>query len=529
MTPAPEETIHTLSFDDLSLTDEVRRAIKDMGFEEPTPIQALAIPPLMEGKDVIGQAYTGTGKTAAFGIPILQQVDTRKSEIQALVLCPTRELAIQIAEELGRLAKFLPDVRVLPIYGGQPIERQTAALRKGVHVVIGTPGRIMDHMRRRTLTLSTVSVVVLDEADEMLDMGFRDDIETIVRDVPKSRQMVLFSATIPREILELAGKYLHRPVTVKVVHRQLTVPGVEQVSYEVREGSKLDLLSRLIDMYNLRLSLVFCNTKRKVDELTLQLQRRGYGAEALHGDLTQGQRDRVMAKFRSGAIEILVATDVAARGIDVEDIEAVFNYDVPQDEEYYVHRIGRTGRAGKGGRAFTFVSGSEMYKLREIQRYANISIAPRPLPSATDAEEMRITLLLNNVKEAADAGGLETYSHLVERILRQDYTSLDVAAALLKMLLEKECGSMDLNEIAPATPGIVRLRIDGGRIHGIRAKDILGAITGETNVPGGAIGNIDVRDSESYIDVRGDVAVAILAMNDKMTIRRRPFRVSRVL
>jgi ATP-dependent RNA helicase DeaD len=341
--------------------------------------------------------------------------------------------------------------------------------------------------------------------------------------------MVLFSATIPREILDLAGKYQHRAVTVKVVHRQLTVPGIEQVSYEVSEKGKLDLLSRLIDMYNLRLSLVFCNTKRRVDDLAQKLQRRGYAAEGLHGDLTQGQRDRVMGKFRSGAIEILVATDLAARGIDVENVEAVFNYDVPQDEEYYVHRIGRTGRAGKGGRAFTFVSGSDMYKLREIQRYANVNITPRPPPSATDAEEMRVTLLLNRVKEVADAGGLDHYTHILEQVLRQDYTTLDIAAALLKMRLEEEGAEPGTKGSAPgAARGMVLLRIEGGRNRDLRTKDILGAITGETSVPGSSIGTIDIRDTETFIEVRAEHADAILAMHTKMAIRRHPFRVTRV-
>jgi ATP-dependent RNA helicase DeaD len=433
MNPEKMPVPHTLSFADLDLIPEIRKAIRDMGFEEPTPIQSLAIPPVREGKDVIGQAYTGTGKTAAFGIPALEKINVADRRVQSIILCPTRELAIQVSEELRKLSAYLKGIRVTPIYGGQPIERQIAALRQGVHIVIGTPGRVMDHMRRRTLSLGGVVLVVLDEADVMLDMGFREDIETILRDVPRTRQIILFSATMPQEILELAKRYQKDPLILKVTHRQLTVPAIEQVYFEVQERMKPDLLSRLVDLNRLKSSLVFCNTKRRVDELVNIFQARGYTVEGLHGDMNQPQRERVLEKFRKGDIEVLIATDVAARGIDVEGIEAVFNYDVPQDEEYYVHRIGRTGRAGRAGRAFTFVSGRDMQKMREIQRYTGARIIQRPVPSPIEVEEARAGIFLDQVRESLEAGDLGRYIQLVEQLLREDYTSLDVAAALMKM------------------------------------------------------------------------------------------------
>ena len=424
----------TERFEDLSLSREIGKAVADMGFEETTPIQAQTIPVVLEGKDIIGQSQTGTGKTIAFGIPIIEKLHARSKTVQAIILCPTRELAIQVAEELKRLLKYRKDVNILPVYGGQPIDRQIRALKSGVHIVIGTPGRTIDHINRGTLKLNNVKTVVLDEADEMLNMGFIDDVETILRKVPEERQTLLFSATMPKPILDLTKRYQRNPEFIKVVHKQLTVPRVKQVYFELKESMKLEVLCRLIDMHNLKSSLVFCNTKRRVDEVVMHLQARGYVADSLHGDLTQQQRDRAMGKFRKNITEILVATDVAARGIDVEDIGAVFNYDLPQDEEYYVHRIGRTARAGKKGRAFTFVVGREIYKLREIQNYANIKIDRQATPSFADVEEARTTALIDKIKETVEEGKLERYIQMIEPLLKDDFTSLDIAASLLKMV-----------------------------------------------------------------------------------------------
>ena len=377
-----------LRFKDLNISSEIQRAVKDMGFEEATPIQSLAIPHVLEGKDVTGQAQTGTGKTAAFGIPILETVDPSNKDLQAVILCPTRELAIQVAEEMKKLSKYMRKIGILPVYGGQPIERQIKALKKGVQVIIGTPGRVMDHMRRGTIDMGSVRMLVLDEADEMLDMGFREDIEFVLDYIPDERQILLFSATMSPDILYITRRYQEAPEFLKVVPKELTVPEIKQVYFEVKEKMKLDVLSRLLDINDFKLSLVFCNTKRRVDKLVNHLQIRGYAADGLHGDMSQRQRDNVMSKFRSGNIEILVATDVAARGIDVDNVEAVFNFDVPNDDEYYVHRIGRTGRAGKSGIAFTFVSGKEVYQLRDIMRYTKTKIEQQQIPSASDVAEI---------------------------------------------------------------------------------------------------------------------------------------------
>lgn len=421
-----------LRFEDMNISNEICRAVLDMGFEEATPIQSQAIPVILEGKDIIGQSQTGTGKTAAFGIPLLERINPEDRRLQALILCPTRELAIQVSEEFRKLLKYKDNIRVLPIYGGQPIDRQIAALRKGTQVVIGTPGRVMDHMRRRTIKAETVQMMVLDEADEMLDMGFREDIETILVKIPEEHQTLLFSATLSPEILDITKRFQKNPEFIKIVRKELTVPNIEQYYFDVKEKTKLDALCRIIDVYDPKLAMVFCNTKKRVDDLVEMLQGRGYFAEGLHGDLKQAQRDKVMQKFRNGTIEILVATDVAARGIDVDDIDVVFNYDVPQDEEYYVHRIGRTGRAGKAGKAFTFCVGKEIYKLRDIMRYTKTKIQQQKLPTLSDVEEMKTNIYLEKIKGIIEEGHLTKYIHLVDRLMEEDYTSIDIAAALLK-------------------------------------------------------------------------------------------------
>lgn len=437
--------IKKLRFEDLHLSEEIQKAIADIGFEEATPIQYESIPLILKGSDIIGQAQTGTGKTAAFGIPTLERIDPANKKLQAVILCPTRELAIQVAEELNKLSKYKGWIKILPIYGGQPIERQIKGLKKGVQIIIGTPGRVMDHMNRHTLKMDNVKMVILDEADEMLDMGFREDIEFILKKVPEQRQTILFSATMPQAILNLTRKYQKDPQFIKMVHKELTVPRIEQYYFEVKSQAKPEILSRLIDIYNLKLALVFCNTKRRVDELVENLQARGYQADKLHGDMRQSQRDSVMSKYRKGIVEILVATDVAARGIDVENIEAVFNYDIPHDEEYYVHRIGRTGRAGKTGRAFSFVIGREIYQIRDIQRYTKTKIIPQKVPSLSDVEEIKINFLLEEIRKIINKGHLGEHTHWIEKLIEEDYTSFDIAASLLKIILDEK--SRDLSMI----------------------------------------------------------------------------------
>jgi ATP-dependent RNA helicase DeaD len=428
----------TLKFSELNLSNEILKAVRDLGFEEATPIQSLSIPKMRAGADIIGQAQTGTGKTAAFSIPILEKTDTKNKSVQAVILCPTRELAIQVAEELKLLSKYKKGINIMPIYGGQPIQRQIFALSKGMQIVIGTPGRVIDHLERKTLKPDAVSTIVLDEADEMLDMGFRDDIELILKAMPQKRQTAFFSATMPKEFLSLTKKYQQHPEIIKVANEKLTLPLTEQYYFDVRENQKLEALTRCLDIYAPKLSLVFCNTKKKVDEIAALIKARGYSVDSIHGDMSQSQRDRVMAKFRNGSIEILIATDLASRGIDVENIDIVFNYDIPKDDENYVHRIGRTGRAGKTGQAYSFVSGKDIYKLRDIQRYTKAAIKRRTLPSFIDVENTKMTATVNKVKELLKAKDLEKYARMAESLISDEVTSLDIAAALLKMTLAPE-------------------------------------------------------------------------------------------
>lgn len=514
-----------VKFEELGITDSIRKAIEEMGFEEASAIQAKAIPAMLSERDIIGQAQTGTGKTAAFAIPMLQMIDPTIKKLQGVVLCPTRELAIQVADEYRKLAKFIHGIKVLPIYGGQQISKQIRSLKGGVQIIIGTPGRIMDHMRRRTVKFDNVKVMVLDEADEMLNMGFREDIETILKDTPKERQTALFSATMPRAIREIARKYQNNAETIKVVKKELTVPEIEQYYYEVSKKNKIEILCRLLDMYNPQLSLVFCNTKRQVDNLAMQLQGRGYFAEGLHGDLKQTQRDRVMKGFRNGNTEILIATDVAARGIDVDDIEAVFNYDVPQDDEYYVHRIGRTGRAGKTGRAFTLVVGKEVYKLKGIEKYCKSKIILQPIPSIDDVTTVKAEKMLENVKDVIDSEDLSKYIDIAEAYINnEDYIALDIVAALLKMNMGS--GNADLEEEhffdygnTGAENGMARLFINIGKKQKIRPGDILGAIAGETGMPGNLVGTIDMYDKYTFVEVPREHASEVINVMRKSKIK----------
>jgi len=491
-----------LTFEEMNLSPEILHAIEDMGFEEATPIQSQSIKKIISGKDIIGQSQTGTGKTAAFGIPCIETINPDNKKLQAVILSPTRELAIQICEEFRKLLKYKDNIKTLPIYGGQPIDRQIFALKKGIQVIVGTPGRIMDHMSRHTIKMDNVKFVVLDEADEMLDMGFREDIEAILGKMPKERQTVLFSATMPKEIIELTKKFQKNPEHIKVARKELTVPNIDQVYYEIKEKTKLEATSRLIDMYTPELSIIFCNTKKRVDDLVEQLQGRGYFAEGLHGDLKQVQRDTVMKKFRNGTIEILVATDVAARGIDVDDIDIVINYDLPQDEEYYVHRIGRTGRAGKKGKAFSFVVGREIYKLRDIMKYTKAKVRLGKLPSLTDVEEAKINSFIEKIKSVIEENHLSKYINLVEKIMNEDISSIDIAAALLKMnLYDKESEEIDFEDDFIDSEKMIRLFINIGKNKKVRAKDIVGAIAGEVGIPGKSLGQIDIYENFTFVDV----------------------------
>ena len=511
-------------FDDLPLSKEILKAVEDMGFEETTPIQSLAIPALLEGSDIIGQAQTGTGKTAAFGIPLLEGINAKNKSPQALVLCPTRELAIQVAAELTSLAARKKGIFILPVYGGQPMDRQLRALSRGVQVVVGTPGRVMDHLERNTLDLSDVRFAVLDEADEMLDMGFREDMETILAQVPENCQKAMFSATMPPAIQDLAHTFLQDPQTIKITQKHLTVPNTEQVWFEVRQHQKLDALCRVLDTWNPSRAIVFCSTKHGTDELVSNLQGRGYQVDALHGNLSQTQRDRVMTRFRSGALEILAATDVAARGLDVDDVDAVINYDIPNGAETYVHRIGRTGRAGKSGRAFTFVTPRETYALRDIIRRTKAHITQAQLPSRFEVANIKTAQLLEEVRAVMVENDLDKHAALVTKFLNDDETSMQMAAALLKMLMKREFGDIDLTEEKRESKrersgSNVRLFFNLGHKAKISPKDIVGAIAGETGLPGRIVGSIEIRDRFSFVDVPAEHADTIIRALDGATLR----------
>jgi ATP-dependent RNA helicase DeaD len=426
--------VTTKLFSELGLSSELLKAIDKLGFEQAAPIQAEAIPLLLQGKDVVGQSQTGSGKTVAFAAPALEKINVEERTTQVLILCPTRELAVQVAEEVHKLAVFKRGLHALPVYGGQSYDRQLFGLRQGAHVVIGTPGRIMDHMRRGTLRLNSVKMVVLDEVDVMLNMGFRDDIELILQGTPQERQTVFFSATIPRPIQQLIEKYSREPQNVRIEQRALTVPTVEQVYYEVDRRFKVDLLTRLIDLHDLKLGIIFCNTRRMVDDLVEHLNAQGYSADRLHGEMTQAMRDRVMNRFRNSALEFLVATDVAARGIDVENIEVVFNYDLPYDGEDYVHRIGRTGRQGRSGRAISFASGREVFQIRNIERYTNMRIQRGRPPTVGEVEEARANTVVDKIRATLKSGEYKRQDQLIERLLEEGFSSTDIASALLHHL-----------------------------------------------------------------------------------------------
>ncbi|WP_197025168.1 DEAD/DEAH box helicase [Butyrivibrio proteoclasticus] len=436
-----------IRYDESGLDERIIKAVTEMGFEYMSPIQKAAIPVMMEGKDLIGQAQTGTGKTAAFGIPLLQRIDPENKHLQAVVLCPTRELAMQAADDIRDFAKYMHGIKVLAVYGGQDISRQIRALSAGVQIVVGTPGRVMDHMRRHTMKMKDVKVIVLDEADEMLDMGFREDIETVLKQMPEERQTALFSATMPEPILRITRTYQKDAEYIKMTPKEITVAAIDQAYYRVPQKLKEDVLLRLMDYYNPSRSLIFCNTKRMVDTLAESLKGKGYLADGLHGDLSQNQRDTVMNLFRSGRINILIATDVAARGIDVSGVEAVFNFDIPEDIEYYVHRIGRTGRAGKSGRSFTLVGGREMYKLREIEKVCHTKIEERKVPSAKEITRAKSQKVFGEVIDIIENGDISSALEFVnQKVEEGEYTAEQLAAGFMKLKMGDDIQDLVLFE-----------------------------------------------------------------------------------
>ena len=571
-------------FSELGLSPELLKAIDKLGFEQAAPIQADAIPVLMQGKDVVGQSQTGSGKTAAFAIPAIEKTDPLKRVVQILILCPTRELAVQVSEEVHKLSIFKRGITALPIYGGQSYERQFYGLKQGAQIVIGTPGRVMDHMRRGTLRLETVKMVILDEVDVMLNMGFRDDIELILQSTPKERQTVFFSATIPRPIQQLIEKYSRNPQQVRIEQKALTVPTVEQVYYEVDRRYKIELLTRLIDIHDLKLGIIFCNTKRMVDDLVDHLEAQGYMADRLHGDMNQAQRDRVMNKFRKSGLEFLVATDIAARGIDVDDVQVVFNYDLPYDVEDYLHRIGRTGRAGRSGRAISFVAGREMFQIYNIERFTKTKIQRGKPPTAGEVEDARANVFLDKVRATLQNSEFKRQDQFIERLLEEGFSSTDIASALLHHLQgggaapvakkpsrEEENSRHDRASIhsvrqerrtergkrssrfenrgderpphigAPkkveskpvfkpktsrCTPdNQTRLWMNVGEEMGVAPIDIVNAIAGETGLPGKIVGTVDIRERHLFVDIASEHVKGIIAKLNRSQIKEHKLKV----
>jgi ATP-dependent RNA helicase DeaD len=508
--------MNKLNFADLGLSPEILKAVGDLGFEEASPIQSAAIPVLLEGHDVVGQSQTGSGKTAAFAIPAIELCTPSDKSVQVLILCPTRELATQVADEVHKLTAHKRGIHAVPIYGGASYERQFYELKKGVQIVIGTPGRIMDHMDRGSLRLDTVKMVVLDEADRMLDMGFRDDIEKILHETPRERQTVFFSATVSKQIRDLIERHSNEPKSVKIEQKQLTVPAIEQFYYEVPQRNKFEALLRLIDFHGFKLGIIFCNTQRMVDELADDLIAQGFSADRLHGGIAQAQRTRVMNKFKKAEFEFLVATDVAARGIDVDELELVVNFDLPYDAEDYVHRIGRTGRAGRKGMAVTFVSGRDIYKLQFIERFTRTKIQRGKIPSAGEVEERRMEGLFERIREVLDRGNLATSS--VDRLLEEGYSSTDIAAALFELLAgppaedkieldqprKKASQHTDEPTSGPRRPpsrGMEWVRISAGRETRISPRDIIGILEDSLGLPMRTVGIIDIMPGQSFAQV----------------------------
>ncbi|MDX6767823.1 MAG: DEAD/DEAH box helicase [Candidatus Methylacidiphilales bacterium] len=538
-------------FSELGLSPETLKAVEKMGFEEASPIQTLTIPVLLSGSDVVGQSQTGSGKTAAFALPAIECVDPAIRAPQVLILCPTRELAVQVAEEVAKLAIFKKDIRELPIYGGQSYDRQFRGLEQGAQIIIGTPGRVMDHLERKSLKLDQIRMVILDEADRMLDMGFVDDIRTVLSKAPPQRQTVFFSATLPRPIQELIKTFTRNPQTLRIESQALTIPSIDQVYYEVDRRAKVDVLCRLIDLHDIKFGIIFCATKMMVDELTEHLLARGYGADKMHGDMTQAMRERTMNRFRKRSIEFLVATDVAARGLDVDDIEVVFNYDLPNDGEDYIHRIGRTGRAGRHGKAITFVAGREIHKLQFIIRTTKSRIKRERIPTAEEVEQKRRDVFFDNIRETLEKGTYTRHDDLVDRLLEQGHAPTDIASALIDLLAggqpapapepvaverplrhgkerpdkpvraertathdrERPQRREERPEPRPAPAetrevhavsheaGMVRVVLNVGRDHRVMPGDIVGVICGASRIPKQAVGAIFLKTKRSYVDI----------------------------
>ena len=541
-------------FAELGLSPDLLKAVERMGFEQAAPIQAETIPKLLAGSDLIGQSQTGSGKTAAFGIPAVELVDAKSRAVQVLMLCPTRELASQVAEEIAKLAYFKKGVRELPVYGGQSYEHQFRGLKAGPQIVIGTPGRIIDHIGQGTLKLDRVRMVVLDEADRMLDMGFREDIEKILESVPAERQVVLFSATLPPPIKKIIERFTNNPVHVRIESTSLTIPAIDQSYVEVDFRSRTEVLCRLIDLHDVQYGLIFGFTKVQVDELTETLIARGYSADKLHGDMTQAMRERVMKRFRDRKVELLVATDVAARGLDVDDLEIVFNYELPHDPEDYVHRIGRTGRAGKSGKAISLVTGREFGRLQQVLRFTKAKIERISVPRLEDLEEKHANRLVESLRNTIQAGQFKRQDKLLEDLMESGHAPGEIVSALIHLLAGESGRSPeriredDPRQYRPAPRSDSRqprgprdesrepadrarrgspdpadshaakridesgvwLKFNVGHNYGAAPGDFVGCIANESGLPRTVIGPIQILPTISFVQVAAEHAETIL-------------------
>ena len=505
--------MENIKFSDLSLSEEILRGIEKMGFEDMTKVQSEAIIPVLSGKDVIVQAPTGTGKTCAFGIPLIEKTDSDSKALEAIILCPTRELVIQTCDELTKVARYKKGINIVSVYGGQPIETQITALRKKPQIVVATPGRLIDHLKRKTVKIKDLKVLVLDEADEMLNMGFREDLDVILETAPVSRQTVLFSATMPQEIIDIADKYQREnPVHIKVTGEELTVDTVKQYYLEVKLPNRVEAIGRLIDANKYKLCMVFCNTKKKVDEICALLRQNKYPADALHGDMKQMQRDRVMQRFKKGLTGILVATDVAARGIDVDDVDAVFNYEIPEDFEYYVHRIGRTGRAKKEGVSYTFVSGREVKKLKELTKYTKSEITLATPPSLKEVKAVNLEGVMEDVEAILKDRNYSDYREFLEKYtLSSEKDIFDVAASLLKLANEgKDYGKKDdISDKKHNDENKVRMFVNLGKMDKMGTNNMIDLLK-SGGVEFDKIGKIDIMEKFSFIDVEKETCDLIM-------------------
>lgn len=518
-----------MKIENIAISEKIQKALEEMGFDELTQIQLEAIPHILEGRDIIAQSNTGTGKTAAFGIPVIQSIDTDVKRPQAIALCPTRELAVQVANEFKKMSKFIDGLKIVSVYGGADIKGQIDKLRGGAQVIIGTPGRVIDLIDRGVIKLDELKITVLDEADEMLKMGFKEDIELILSKVKHKTQTLLFSATMPDSIMKITKQFQDNPAMIKTLREGITAKEVKQSYFMVKHSDKIEALTRILDTYTTKLALVFCNTKRSVDELFDVLVDKGYNCDKIHGDINQAQRLDTLNKFNNGLLDVLIATDVAARGLDIKEVEAVINYEIPTKEDYYVHRIGRTGRAGREGLSFTIITNKEMRKLQDIERYTKKPLRKRQIPTIEKVNEIKQDKFIREIESKIAEGMTEDYSYIINRLLEDGNSPEAIISALIKdrLTFDKSGNDKDLNDIVPErrkssrgkddeiNKSGVRFFLNLGKKDGIRPRDILGAVAGECDIPGTDIGEIEILDKFSFFTAAKEHKNVILKkMND---------------